>query len=91
MITLTNSVNRALAYKRLANQCLDAQQLVKAHKIPSVVADEIARLARLLLRSIDLHCPQHALRINVAIRTGRAEAQTALRRLRHTIRAISEL
>jgi len=91
MIAPTNRGNRTLAYKRLANQCIDAQQLVKAQKIPRDVADEISRLARLLLRSIDLHCSKHAPRINAAIRTGRAEAQSALRRLRHTIRAVSEL
>lgn len=90
MIAPANRANRALAYKRLANQCLDAQQLVRAEKIPSDVADEIGRLARLLLRSIDLHCSQHALRINAAIRTRRAEAQGALRRLRHTIRAVRD-
>ena len=85
-----NRASRALAYKRLASQCIDAQQLVKTQKIPSDVADEIARLARLLLRSIDLHCSQQGRRINAAIRTGRAEAQGALRRLRHTIRAVRE-
>lgn len=89
MIALTNRANRAFAYKRLASQCIDAQQLVKAQKIPREVADEIARLARLLLRYIDLHCSQHAPRINSAIRSRRAEAQSELRRLRHTIRAIS--
>lgn len=86
-----NRASRALAYKRLASQCIDAQQLVKAQKISRDVADEISRLARLLLRSIDLHCSQRAPRINAAIRTRRAEAQSALRRLRHTIRAITEL
>lgn len=90
MIARTNRANRVLAYKRLASQCTDAQQQVKAQKIPRDVADEISRLARLVLRSIDLHCSPHAPRIKAGIRTGRAEAQNALRRLCHSIRAMSE-
>ena len=90
MIAPSNRANRAHAYKHLANQCMYAQQLVKAQKIPRDVADEISRLARLSLKSIDLHCSPHGPPINAAIRTRRAEAQSALRRLSHTIRAISE-
>lgn len=91
MTARTTPANRAFSYKRLANQCTDAQQLLKSQKISSNVADEIAGLARLLLASIDLRCPRPKLRINAAIRTERAEAQSAIQRLRHTIRAISAL
>jgi HPt (histidine-containing phosphotransfer) domain-containing protein len=91
MTARTTPAKRAFSYKRLANQCTDAQQLLKSQKISSNAADEIAGLARLLLASIDLHCPQPPLRINAAIRTERAEAQSAIQRLRQTIRAISAL
>lgn len=91
MTAPTNRANRTLAYKRLAGQCTEAQQRVKAQKITRDVAAEISRLARLLLGSLDLHCSPHTRRINAAIRSRRAEAQSALRRLRHTIRAITEL
>ena len=90
MIAPRNRANRALAYKHLANQCMAAQHLVKAEKMPRHVADEISRLARLLLRSIDQHCSSHATRIRAGIRSERAEAQSALRGLCHTIRAISK-
>ena len=91
MTARATPAKRAFSYKRLANQCTDAQQLLKSQKISSNEADEIAGLARLLLASMDLHVGSRGSASNAAIRTERAEAQSAIQRLRHTIRTISAL
>ena len=88
-----NSEDRHAAYyKRIARQCEDAQRQVERQTISIEVAGEITHLARLLLRSVDLHCQRElggSQKTTRAIdqRTG---AQNALRRLRNAIRESSE-
>lgn len=82
----------AASYKRIARQCEDAQQQVERQTISIKVAGEITRLARLLLRSVDLHCQRE---LSCSRKTFRAidqrtGAQNALRRLRNAIRKSSE-
>ena len=73
----------AASYKRIAKQCDDAQRQVERRTISIEAAGEIIRLARLLLRSVDLH-RQRSAQASPA-RDQRIQAQNALRRLRRAI------
>lgn len=82
----------AASYKRIARQCADARRQVETQTISLEAADEITRLARLLLRSVDLHCQRELGRSRKASRAidQRTGAQNALRRLSHAIRKSNE-
>lgn len=84
---IKNENSRAASYKRITSQCVDAKRQIEKQTISMDVAAEIIRLARLLLKSIDLHC-QRSPKTTLA-RDHRTQAQNALRQLRSAIRKIN--